>query len=118
MCLPDFEILTFAIPNFAPIYHPSILYTNFEQIKPNFAKIGCFLPSFAQNTPNLCKLGAFICDENPRSLYKNPQKSAQKTGTYTYIMSMSTPQGGKWIPNPGPSGKVQETQHPSPRGGH
>ena len=65
--------------------------TNFEQETPNLAKIGCFLPSLAQNTPNLCKLGAFICDETPRSLYPNPQKSTQKADTYTYTMSM-------WVP--------------------
>ena len=56
-------------------------YTNFVQKSHNFAKIGCFLPSFAQNTPNLCKLGAFICDEThpitlPKYVKKHPERPA------------------------------------------
>ena len=67
-------------------------YTNFVQKTPNFAKIWCFLPSFAQNRPNLCKLGAFIYDENTPDRYtKIREKAPQKARTYKYTMSM-------WLP--------------------
>ena len=88
---PDFEILTFAIPYFVPIYYPSIY--QFCTKNTQFAKIGCFLPSFAQNTPNLCKLGAFILWSKPPDHYiKICEKVPRKAGTYMYIMSMWVPQ--------------------------
>ena len=49
MCLPDFEILAFTIPNFVPIYQPSIYQSFVQKTRDLFAKIVCFLPSFAQN---------------------------------------------------------------------
>ena len=56
MCLPEFKILTFAILNFVPF--TTHQYVNFVKKTSNFATVGCFLPSFAQNTPNLFKVGA------------------------------------------------------------
>ena len=73
MCLPDVEILTFAISIFVPIYHQSVY--QFRTKTPNSAKIGCFLLKIH---PNYVHWGALICDENPRSLYQILRKSTSK----------------------------------------
>ena len=55
-------------------------YTNCVQKVPNFATVGCFLPSFAQNTPNWVPSSVININIH--------KKVPQKTGTYTYTMSM------------------------------
>ena len=42
MCLPNLENLTFSIPIFHPITHPSIWYTIFNRKAPNFPQLGAF----------------------------------------------------------------------------
>ena len=62
MCLLHLEKLTFSIPTFSTITHPSVYH--FRKKSTQFCSIGCFLPKFAQNTPNLYNLSSVICDEN------------------------------------------------------
>ena len=58
MCLPDLENLTFSIPIFCLISHPSVYH--FRKEAPNFDQIGCFLQWFAQYTPSFIRFG-FPC---------------------------------------------------------
>ena len=54
MCLPDFEILTFAIPNFVPIYQPSIYQFCTKNTK------------FSSN----CVLFTIICSKYTQCMYR------------------------------------------------
>ena len=80
MCLLVFKILTFAVPTFVPIYHPSNLHF-FQKKTLNFAKT----QSFGQNTPKLCKLGVFICDENISITILKSEKKGPKRLTHKGI---------------------------------
>ena len=61
MCLPDFKKLTFSIPIFINIYHPSVY--QFCQKTPNFAQIRCF-------SQNLLKIHPIYVNWVPLSVMK------------------------------------------------
>ena len=80
--------LTFSIPIFCVISHPSVYH--FRKKSTQFWTIGCSLQLYAPNTPNLCNLGSFVSDENPQVAISNfAKKHPKRQGTYTYTMSIS-----------------------------
>ena len=80
MCLLDLKNLTFSVPFFYQISHPSSVYHFWKkstQSWPNWM----LLHLFAQNTEsNLCNLGAFVSDENPPMAIPNFPKKRPKGG--------------------------------------
>ena len=87
MCLPHLENLTFSIPIFCPISHPSVYHFQKKstQFWPNWMLFTIICPKYT-----LCNLGSFVSDEKPPSdRYTNfREKAPQKAGTYTYTKTM------------------------------
>ena len=89
MCLPIFEILTFALRNFPHLPPINILILYIKH--PILLKLGAFYhhllkihPIYVNWVPS--------CDENPPSLYQNPQKSFPKgRHIYVYHVNVSNP---------------------------
>ena len=89
MCLPDFKILTFAIPIFVPIYHPSV--HQFRKKKNTlFWSNWVLFTKICSKYTQFTYTGAFLCDKKSLILSKFA-KSTQMAGTYTYTMSMWEP---------------------------
>ena len=107
MCLPDVKNLTFSIPIFCLISHPSVYH--FCKKRTQFGPNWVLLQWFAKNTPNLCNLGFFVSDENPRSLYKISRKSTPKgRHIYMYVYHVNVRPPGElhwWNRTTGKQGK-------------
>ena len=79
MCLPDLENLTFSIPIFCLISHPSVYH--FWKKAPNFDQLGAFYNNLRKIHPVLYNLGSLVSDENPpiaipNFMKKCPEKQA------------------------------------------
>ena len=93
MFLLEFGILPFCIIFLFPIYHPSI-YQFGKKMYLILLNLVLFTTICSKYTQLMLIGHLRLCDENlPIAIPKNPWKTPQNAGTYTYTMSM-------WYPLP------------------
>ena len=80
MCLPDFKIPIFAIPNFVPIYHPSIFQICTKKNHQIFLKLGAFYHHLLKIHPIYVNCVPSSVTKTLQSLYQIPRKRAEKAG--------------------------------------
>ena len=93
MCLSDLENLTFSIPIFRPIFHPSVYH--FRKKSTQFFQNSVLFTTICSKYTQFIRFGLLhLWWKTHRSLYQISWKSTQKAGTYTYTMSMRGPPRG------------------------
>ena len=92
MCLPNLKNLTFSIPIFRPITHPSVYL--FRQKRTKFCPNWVFFTIICSKTPNFWIWAPSSLMKTHRSLYQISQKSTPKgRHIYVYQVNVSTPPG-------------------------
>ena len=87
MCLPDLENMTFSIPIFYPISHPSVyhFWKKSTQFWPYWVLFTILSPKIL---PIYVIWASSSLTKTPGRYTKFREKAPQKAGTYMYIMSM------------------------------
>ena len=81
--LPDLESLTFSIPIFRPITHPSVYY--FQQKSTQICSNLVLFTTICSKSPNLWNMGSCVSDENPPIAVPNFMKKHLKRQAHTCI---------------------------------